>query len=183
MLTFILIAAIAVAGYAIAIYNRLVSGKIKVEEGWSGISVQLKRRHDLIPNLVSTVKGYATHEKDVFTQVTEARNKSTSVTGVAATADAESAVSAGLSRLLAIAENYPELKANTNFLQLQQDLSAIEDSLQHARRYYNGSVRDYQVVQQSFPSNIVANYFSFEKKEYFELEDPKKESAVPNVQF
>lgn len=183
MLNFILVAAIVIVGYAIAIYNRLVSGKIKVEEGWSGISVQLKRRHDLIPNLVSTVKGYASHEKDVFTQVTEARSKSTSVTGVAATAEAESAVSAGLARLLAVAENYPELKANTNFLQLQQDLSSIEDSLQHARRYYNGAVRDYQVVQQSFPSNIVANYFNFEKKDYFELEDPKKESAVPNVQF
>lgn len=183
MLNFIIVAVIVVLGYIAAIYNRLVSGKVKVEEGWSGIAVQLKRRHDLIPNLVSTVKGYATHEKDVFTQVTEARNKSTSVTGVAQTAQAESAVTAGLSRLLAVAENYPELKANTNFLQLQGDLSAIEDSLQSARRYYNGAVRDYQIVQQSFPSNIVANYFSFEKKEYFELEDVKAESTVPSVQF
>ena len=183
MANFLLIAAVVIVGYAVATYNRLVTGRVKVDEGWSGIAVQLKRRHDLIPNLVSTVKGYASHEKDVFTQVTEARNKSTSVTGVAQTAQAEAAVTAGLSRLLAIAENYPELKANTNFLQLQTDLSGIEDSLQSARRYYNGTVRDYQIVQQSFPSNIVANYFNFEKREYFELDDVQKESAVPNVQF
>lgn len=169
--------------FGVVTYNRLVSNRIKVDEGWSGISVQLKRRFDLIPNLVNTVKGYAGHEKDLFTQVTEARSKCSSATGVTQTAQAEAAVSMGLSRLMAVAEAYPELKANTNFLQLQQDLSNIEDNLQHARRYYNGAVRDYQMVQQSFPSNIVAGIFNFEKREYFELENPEKESAVPSVQF
>lgn len=169
--------------FGIMVYNKLVKTRAQTDEGWSGISVQLKRRHDLIPNLVSTVKGYAEHEKNLFTEVTELRNKSTSVSGVAATAEAESALSAGLGRLLAVAENYPELKASENFSKLQGDLAEIENSLQHARRYYNGAVREYQITRESFPSNLVANYFHFEPREYFELENPAVESAVPEVKF
>ena len=145
--------------------------------------MQLKRRHDLIPNLVSTVEGYAKHEKDLFTEVTEARKQTVNINGIEDIKKAESALSSSLSRLLAVAENYPELKANENFLKLQDELSSIENSLQHARRYYNGAVRDYQILQQTFPSSLIANHFDFENKEYFELEDPKVESAVPNVKF
>ena len=179
----LLLLIIAAVGYAVLLYNKLVKNRVKVNEGWSGIAVQLKRRHDLIPNLVSTVKGFAEHEKDLFTEVTEARKQSVNVNGIEDIEKAEKALSSSLSRLLAVAENYPELKSNENFLKLQQELSSIENSLQHARRYYNGAVRDYQITQQSFPSNVIADYFKFENKKYFELEDPKKESAVPDVNF
>lgn len=184
----IILLIVGAALYAIGIYNKLVKNRAQIDEGWSGIAVQLKRRHDLIPNLVNTVKGFAAHEKSVFIEVTELRNisasaSSTSATNVAATAQAESALSAGITKLFAVAENYPELKSNENFLKLQSDLGDIENSLQHARRYYNGAVRDYQITRESFPSNIVANKFNFEAREYFELEDVAKESATPVVNF
>ena len=179
----LLLIIIAIIAYAIMIYNKLVKNKVKVDEGWSGISVQLKRRHDLVPNLVKTVKGYAEHEKDLLVEVTEARKQSVNVNGIEDIQKAEKALSSSLSRLLAVAENYPELKANENFLKLQDELTSIENSLQHARRYYNGAVREYQITQQTFPSNLIADYFKFENKQYFELEDAKKESAVPEVNF
>lgn len=173
----------AVIFYMILTYNGLVRKRAQLEEGWSGISVQLKRRYDLVPNLVNTVKGYATHEQEVFREVTEARNKSTTVTSVHDVSSAESALSMGLGRLLAVAENYPDLKANTNFLDLQNELSSIENSLQNARRYYNGTVRDYEIMRESFPSNLIANNFGFKEREFFELSDPKIESATPEVKF
>ena len=179
----LLLIILAIIGFGVMTYNKLVKTRVKVDEGWSGISVQLKRRHDLIPNLVSTVKGYAEHEKDLFLEVTEARKQTVNLNGIEDIQKAEKALSSSLSRLLAVAENYPELKANQNFLKLQDDLSSIENSLQHARRYYNGAVRDYQIMQQTFPSNLIADYFKFNNKKYFELEDPKTESAVPNVEF
>ncbi len=165
-------------------YNRLIQGRIKVDEGWSGVEVQLKRRHDLVPNLVNTVKGYAGHEKEVLTEVTEARNQTLQAgASLAQTTQSENALTAGISKLLAVAEAYPDLKANTNFLELQRELTEIEDALQSSRRYYNGTVRDYEMSRQSFPSNIIANQFNFEKREYFELDDPVKEGAVPEVKF
>lgn len=172
----------AVIFYIISLYNKLIANRIKVDEAWSGIDVQLKRRHDLIPNIVSTVKGFAEHEKGVFTEVTELRNMTLNASGVADTAKAESALSAGIGRLFAVAENYPEIKSDKNFLNLQEELSEIEDALQHSRRYYNGTVRDYSMSLQSFPSNIIADKFKFEPREYFELEDPK-EKSVPKVEF
>lgn len=172
----------AIIFYVIGIYNKLISNRIKVDEGWSGIDVQLKRRHDLIPNIVSTVKGFAEHEKELFTEVTEARNMSRGASGVGETAKAESALNFGLGRLLAVAENYPEIKADKNFLNLQEELTELEDSIQHSRRYYNGCVRDYMMSLETFPSNLIAQQFQFEPREYFELEDPR-EKANPKVEF
>ena len=168
--------------YAIGIYNRLVSHRNLVEEGWSGIDVQLKRRYDLIPNLVETVKGYASHEKEVFEQVAALRSRSAETTDIAAKAQIEGQLSMALGRLFAVAEAYPELKANQNFLNLQQELSQIEEQIQLARRYYNGATRDFNILVQSFPSNLVANAFHFTTRAYFEVENAA-ERVVPTVSF
>jgi LemA protein len=170
--------------YVIVIYNRLVSNRQMSEEAWSGIDVQLKRRADLVPNLIETVKGYASHERGVFDEVTRLRTQAQSVPpgDVEARAKAESALSLGLGRLLAVAENYPELKASTNFLELQQQLGTLENEIQMARRYYNGAVRNLNTMIQSFPSNLVAGQFRFEQRQYFEIEDPA-DRAVPKVAF
>ncbi len=175
---------VAVVLYAVYIYNRLVSTRQMSEEAWSGIDVQLKRRADLVPNLVDTVKGYASHERGVLEEVTELRNKAQAVPAgdVEARAKAESALSFGLGRLLAVAENYPDLKASANFLELQKELGNLESEIQMARRYYNGAVRNLNTMVESFPSNLVAGQFKFEKRQYFEIEEPG-DRAVPKVSF
>ena len=176
--------AAAIAVYAVLIYNRLVSTRQMTEEAWSGIDVQLKRRSDLIPNLVDTVKGYAAHERGVLEQVTQLRTAAQNVPSgdVAARAKAEGALSAALGRLLAVAENYPDLKASVNFLELQRELSTLENEIQMARRYYNGATRNLNTMVESFPSNIVANQFAFRKREYFEIEEPA-DRELPKVAF
>jgi LemA protein len=180
----ILALVIGVVGYAIVIYNSLVSNRQMVREGWSGIDVQLKRRTDLIPNLMETVKGYMAHERETLDAVVNARAKATSAaaSGPAARAQAEGELSSALGRLLAVAEAYPDLKANTTFLEFQAALQAVEDEIQMARRYYNGAVRNLNIQVESFPSNLVANGFKFEQAEYFELEN-EAERAVPQVKF
>ncbi|MGB8990523.1 MAG: LemA family protein [Desulfobaccales bacterium] len=167
---------------AVTIYNRLVTNKNMVAEGWSGIDVQLKRRTDLIPNLIEAVKGYMGHERGVLEKVTELRHQSLATQGVGDKAKVEGALGAALGNLLAVAENYPDLKASANFIQLQQSLADIEDQIQLARRYYNGAARNFNILIQSFPSNLVAGTFHFTPVEYFEIEDAA-ERAVPKVSF
>lgn len=170
--------------FLIMFYNGLVRGKNMVEEAWSGISVQLKRRHDLIPSLVNTVKGYASHEKDVLENITKARAEAVNAgsSGVEAVTKAENMLSGALRSVFAVAENYPQLKANENFLQLQNQLSALEDEIQMARRYYNGTARDQNNRVLQFPGNLIADKFGFNKIPYFELDD-ETERAVPEVKF
>lgn len=166
-------------------YNKLVSLKNKVMESWSGIDVQLKRRYDLIPNLVNTVKGYAAHESGTFEKVIQARNMAMSAGNsgnINQQVQAENALSGTLKSLFALAESYPDLKANTNFLSLQTTLSEIEESLANARRYYNALVRDNNTYVESFPSNLIANVFQFGKFEFFEL-DNDVERLTPEVKF
>ena len=180
----LLVMVVGVVFYAISIYNGLVRSRQMTEEAWSGIDVQLKRRADLIPNLVETVKGYAKHEKDALREVTEMRTRAQAVPAgdVAGRAAAEGMLSQALGRLMAVAEAYPDLKANDNFRDLQQTLETMESEIQMSRRYYNGSVRELNVKVESFPSNLVANYFKFQQAEYFELEDPA-DRRNPQVQF
>lgn len=180
----ILVLAVAVVGYAIVIYNSLVKNRQMVEEGWSGIDVQLKRRTDLIPNMMETVKGYMGHERETLEAVVQARAAATSAAAASpeARAKAEGELSSALGRLLAVAEAYPDLKANTTFLEFQQTLRTTEDEIQMARRYYNGAVRDMNIQVDSFPSNLVANAFRFTKAQYFEL-DNEAERQAPTVKF
>ncbi|MDB5535795.1 MAG: LemA protein [Devosia sp.] len=185
MAIWIILAIVVVAVvYAISIYNSLVKNRQLVQEGWSGIDVQLKRRTDLIPNLMEAVKGYMTHERDTLQAVTDARTNAQSAANAspAERAAAEGALSGALGRLIAVAEAYPDLKASTNFLEFQQALQTIEDEIQLSRRYYNGAVRNLNTTVESFPSNLIANNFKFEKAEYFELENPA-DRAVPTVKF
>lgn len=180
----ILVIAVAVIGYAIYIYNDLVKKRQLVAEGWSGIDVQLKRRTDLIPNLLETVKGYMGHERQTLEAVTSARAAATAGAnaGPEERARLEGILSGALGRLLAIAEAYPDLKANSTFLEFQGALQTVEDEIQMARRYYNGAVRNLNVAVESFPSNVIANAFRFEQAEYFELEN-ETDRAVPDVRF
>jgi len=175
---------IALSVYAIFLYNTLVKKRQMTEEGWSGIDVQLKRRANLVPNLVETVKAYAAHEKDALENVTSLRTAAAGLPAgdVAGRAQAEGALGQALGRLFAVAEAYPDLKASQNFADLHQSLDEIEDAIQMARRYYNGAVRGLNVSVESFPSNLIAGQFGFEKAEYFEIED-EAERAVPKVQF
>lgn len=168
--------------WGVAIYNGLVRLRALVREGFSGITVQLRRRADLIPNLVSTVEGYATHERDVLTEVTAHRADAVSAKGVAATAQADNAFSAMLGRLMAVAEAYPDLKADDNFRQLQEELSEIEDHLQSARRYYNATVRDLNTKIQSFPNVLVAGPMGFTEEESYTDTDTSIQTA-PTVKF
>jgi LemA protein len=169
----------------IASYNRFVSQRNLIKDAWANIDTELRRRYDLIPNLVSTVQGYAAHERTVFENVTKARAMATAATGSpAAQAAAEGPFVAALRQLLAVAENYPDLKANENFLALQSELSNTEDRLQTARRFYNGNVRDYNRRVQSFPSMIVANFGNFELEEFFEVDESLRgDAGVPKVDF
>ena len=168
--------------YVITAYNNLIKKKNMVEEGWSSIDVQLKRRSNLIPNILSSVKGYMSHEKKLLEEITELRSHSIDANNVIDQGKAESSLSGSLMNLFAVAENYPELKANENFLDLQKQLQDIEDDIQMARRYYNGTVRNNNVLVESFPTNLVANAFSFEKADFFEIEDQKVRD-VPKVEF
>lgn len=170
--------------YAVMIYNGLVKARQMVREAWSGIDVQLKRRADLIPNLIETVKGYASHEKETLTEVIEMRNRAQAVPSgdVAGRAQAEGMLGMALGKLFALAEDYPDLKANENFGELQNSLEELETEIQMARRYYNGAARDLNVRVESFPSNLVANTFKFEQADYFEIDDPA-DRAVPKVDF
>jgi len=180
----ILILIIALAGYAIYIYNQLVKKRQMVEEGWSGIDVQLKRRANLIPNMLAAVKGYMGHERETLEMVTKARTavQSATDTNPAERGRLEGILSGAMGRLMAVAESYPDLKANTNFLELQSSLSTVEDEIQLARRYYNGAARNLNVAVESFPSNLVANKFGFEQAEFFELEN-EADAAVPKISF
>ncbi len=173
-----------VALYVIVIYNGLVRARQMAEEAWSGIDVQLKRRADLIPNLIETVKGYAAHEKGTLEEVVKLRNQAQAVpTGdVVGRAQAEGLLSQALGKLFALAEAYPDLKANQNFAELQASLETIESEIQMARRYYNGSARDLNIKVESFPANLVAGPFGFSKREYFEIEN-EADRAVPSVKF
>ncbi|HWS75964.1 MAG TPA: LemA family protein [Quisquiliibacterium sp.] len=175
---------VGLAGWAVSIYNGLVRRRQMAEEGWSGIDVQLERRADLIPNLVETVRGYATHERELLENVTELRNQARAAapSDVAARSQVEGMLSGALGRLLAIVENYPELKANQNFLELQASLESVEHDIQMARRYYNGATRDLNVMVESFPSNLVARWFAFGKRGFFEVED-EADRSVPKVAF
>ena len=166
--------------WGVAIYNRLIKNRNLVEEGWSGIDVQLKRRANLIPNLIKTVKGYMGHEKGVLEEVTALRAQSLNAGQPGDKGRAESLLGAALGRLFAVAENYPELKANETFIQLQATLNEMEEQIQLARRYYNGSVRNLNILIESFPSNMVANMFTFMQAEFFELEN-EADRAVPQV--
>ncbi len=161
--------------YAIVLFNGLVRLRNRVSEAWSDIDVQLKRRYDLIPNLISTVKGYAGHEKEVFEKVTEARSRAMGVGTAAGKAEAENMLTGALKSLFAVAEAYPDLKANQNFLELQRELSDTENKIQAARRFYNGNVLELNNKIDMFPSNILAGVFGFAKREFFEVADGEKE--------
>jgi len=169
----------------IASYNRFVSQRNLVRDAWANIDTELRRRYDLIPNLVETVKGYASHEREVFENVTKARAMATAATGSPAEqAAAEGPLVAALRQLFAVAENYPDLKANQNFLALQAELSNTEDRLQTARRFYNSNVRDYNRRVQSFPSNVVARSFGFTEEQFFEVDESLRgDAGVPHVDF
>ncbi len=168
----------------IVVYNGLIRLRNQMENAWSQIDVQLKRRHDLIPNLVETVKGYASHEKETLDAVITARNHAQGAVGkgVGAQAKAEGVLGGALTGLLAVAEAYPDLKANQNFLDLANELSQIENEIQMARRYFNGTVRNLNIMIEAFPSNLVAGQFGFVKAEFFEIEDPG-DRKVPDVKF
>jgi LemA protein len=167
--------------WAVSVYNRLIRLSNMKEEAWSGIDVQLKRRFDLIPNLVETVKGYASHEKDVFQKVTEARASISRAQTVEARTQSENMLSGALKSLFAVAENYPELKANANFLQLQERLSSLENDIQMSRRYYNGATRDYNIAIATFPAVLIAQHFGFTKADFFGTD--AGERATPAVSF
>ena len=179
--TIIIIVAAAVVLWIIAIYNGLIKLKNRTDEAWSDIDVQLKRRYDLIPNLIETVKGYAAHEKEVFEKVTEARTSAMSATAPADKTQAENMLSGALKSLFAVAEAYPDLKANQNFLELQRELTDTENKIMAARRFYNGNVRDFNTKLQIFPTNIIAGILKFTKREFFEAEEGEK--TLPKVKF
>ncbi len=167
--------------YVIAIYNKLVRQRTMAEEGWSGVDVQLKKRANLVPNLVETVKGYASHEQSVFEDLANARAASLGANSVKDQAQAETMMGGVLGRLMAVAEAYPDLKADQRFGDLQRELSELEQAIEMARRYYNGTVRDLNVTIDSFPSNLIAGQFKFEKKEFFEIDEAAR--ALPQVSF
>lgn len=169
----------AIVFWIIAIYNQFVQMINRVKEAWSDIEVQMKRRHDLIPNLLETVKGYAAHEKDVFEKVTQARAQAIGAQNIQEHAQAENILSGALKSLFAVAEAYPQLRANENFLELQRELTDTEDKIQAARRFYNGNARDINTLIESFPSNIVANIFKFQKQEFFGLEESESAAREP----
>ena len=176
----IIIAVIIIA--IIGLYNSLIRLKNRVDEAWSDIDVQLKRRHDLIPNLVETVKGYAAHEQQTLEKVVQARNAAMQAGTAAEKAKAENMLSDTLKSIFALAESYPNLKANENFLELQRELTDTEDKIQAARRFYNGNVRDFNTKLQVFPTNIIAGMLKFSAREFFEIGEPSERENV-NVKF
>lgn len=176
---YIIIIPVAIVVFLVIIYNRFVRLSNRVAEAWSDIEVQMKRRYDLIPNLVETVKGYATHEKGVFENVTQARAAAMGATSLGDHAKAENMLSSTLKSLFAVSEAYPQLRANENFLDLQRELTDAEDKIQAARRFYNGNVRDFNTLAESFPSNLIGKAFSFAKKEFFELDESQAAAKEP----
>ena len=170
--------------FGVVSYNRFVSQRQLIKDAWANIDTELRRRYDLIPNLVETVRGYASHERTVFENVTRARAAAASATGSPASqAAAEGPLVAALRQLFAVVENYPDLKANQNFLALQQELANTEDRLQTSRRFYNANVRDYNQRVKQFPSVIIASSFHFQEEEFFEIEDALREAGAPQVAF
>ncbi|MEX2670618.1 MAG: LemA family protein [Phycisphaeraceae bacterium] len=178
----IVVLIIVVAMILIGIYNRLVAKRLQSENAWSQIDVQLKRRHDLIPNLVNTVQGYAKHERETLEAVIQARQQAVDANGVGDQAQAENMLTGALGKLFALSEAYPDLKANQNFMQLQEELTSTENKIGFARQHYNDSVSRYNTAVQSFPDNIIAGMFNFKERDFFEIEDPTHRE-VPNVQF
>lgn len=182
MIQYIILGLVIVAVlWVVAIFNSLVSLKNRAKEAWSDIDVQLKRRYDLIPNLVETVKGYATHERELFEKVTQARANAMTAQGAQAKAKAENMLSDTLKSLFAVAENYPDLKASVNFLELQRELSDTENKIQAARRFYNTNVRDLNIKIESFPANTIAGMFGFKQMDLFEIAENEK--APVQVKF
>ena len=184
----VLVILVVVVLWAVFAYNRFVKLVQRTKEAWADIDVQLKRRHDLIPNLIETVKGYAAHERETFDEVTHARAEATKVhvdpsnitpEQIAAMAGAEQALTQSLGKLLAVAESYPDLKANQNFMELQRELTDTENKIQAARRFYNGNVRDLAIGLRSFPANIIGNMFHFKEEQYFELGEDDAEAKEP----
>ena len=178
----VLALAVVIVFWGIGVYNGLIRLRNMKDEGWSGIDVQLKRRHDLVGNLVNTVKGYMVHEKSVLEEIAKMRAMAQNAAGVAQAAQAEGMLSQALGRLFAVMENYPQLRANENVMQLQNTLTTLEDDIQLARRYYNGTVRDYNTRIEVFPASIIARQYAFQKAEFFEL-DNAAEREVPQVSF
>jgi len=184
MITYIIIAVIIVLGIAIvAVYNGLVTSRVRVDEAWSDINVQLKRRYDLIPNLVNIVKGYATHEKSVFEEVTKARTTAMNAPTIADKAVAENQLAGTLKSLFAVAEAYPDLKASQNFQQLQGELVDTEDKIQASRRFYNGNVRDFNIKLSVFPTNLFASMLGFTVRDFFEVENQAEVDKPVDVKF
>lgn len=179
---YIVIAVVVLGAFVVVTYNNLVSLSFRTDNAWADIDVQLKRRYDLIPNLVETVKGYATHEQETLENVTKARTAAMSAEGPAAKAQAEGTLAGALRQVFALAEAYPQLRAVEGFTDLQGKLAAIEDTIQNARRYYNAVVRDFNTKIGQFPSNIIAGQFKFTLREFFELEEPAERQA-PKVDF
>ncbi len=173
--------AVIVVLWAVGIYNGLIKLKNLAQNAWSDVDVQLKRRYDLIPNLVNTVKGYATHERETFENVTKARSMAAAAKTPAEKGQAENFLTQALGKLFAVVENYPQLKANENFLELQRTLQEIEDAIQSARRYYNAVVRDFNIKIETFPNNIISGMFNFRPMEFFEIGE--QDRAVPQVKF
>ncbi len=167
--------------YVIGVYNKLVGAKNKVDDQWAQVDVQIKKRADLIPNVVETVKGYATHEKDTLTEVINARNMAINAKDIGEEIEANNQITQAMGKLFALSEAYPELKANTNFLSLQNDLKDLEDKISYARQFYNDTVMKYNNLIEMFPSNIVAKMFSFAKLPFFNASE--KDREVPNVKF
>jgi len=178
----VILVLVGVVGWAILTYNRLISFRNRVKEAFSDIDVQLKRRYNLVPNLIETVKGYAAHEKGVLEKVTEARTRAMGAQGVHAKAEAENMLTGALKSLFAVSENYPDLKASANFLELQRELRDTEDKIQAARRFHNTNVMSLNTKIETFPSNLIAGAFKFMKEEFFELDEPA-EREVPQVKF
>jgi LemA protein len=170
-LLLVVILGVMLIGFIVLNYNRLVTLRNRIDNAWAQIDVQLRRRYDLIPNLVETVKGYAKHERETFEKVTEARAKMASATTVKEQADANNMISQALKSLFAVAEAYPELKANQNFLALQEELTGTEGKIAYARQFYNDNVMQFNTLQQTFPTNLIAGMFGFKLREYFEIEE------------
>ena len=173
--TIILIILGVIVFWVVLVYNSLITLRNRTKEAWSDIDIQLKRRYDLIPNLVETVKGYATHERELFEKVTQARTAAMGAKSVQEKGRAENMLSGTLKTLFAVAENYPQLKASENFAKLQDELSDTENKIQSARRFYNGNARDFNIKQEVFPANLIAKNFGFKKAEFFEIEEGEKE--------
>lgn len=178
----ILIIVAVIVLWVIFNYNRLITLRNRAKEAWSDIDVQLKRRYNLIPNLVETVKGYAAHEREIFERVTQARAQAMGAQTLKEKGEAENMLSQTLKSLFAVAENYPQLRASENFLELQRELTDTEDKIQAARRFYNGNVRDLNITIESFPANILASMFSFKQMEFFEIEEAAAREPV-SVKF